>query len=303
MISNLTFKLSYEVQQQLINRDEPSTDFFKYAKRCQRVYQGLKDLAHTEALEESMEQSVETAAASIQKVSTKLTTIQTARSSRHLVTSKKDQLMKKERCFSCREVGHKTMNYLSKRKLTSKQKPMSKLSLNCMTMQKSEQKESRAVVLEAIMLRAEESNAEPNAKKPHVNERPLIVSLSSLPGDFFMEEALVAPCTLENNGEIRTTTLLDTGATEYSFVDPSMARRICDDLLIKPIKLSKPKAIRGFDGKQAPNVTHAIYPTMTIQTHIERITPMLITKLGRHQIILGKPLMKKHGAVLDMRTD
>ena len=30
---------------------------------------------------------------------------------------------------------------------------------------------------------------------------------------------------------------------------------------------------------------------------------MLITKLGQHQIILGKPWMKKHGAVLDMRND
>ena len=34
LISNLIFKLFYDVQQQLINRDEPPTNLFKYTKRC-----------------------------------------------------------------------------------------------------------------------------------------------------------------------------------------------------------------------------------------------------------------------------
>ena len=129
------------------------------------------------------------------------------------------------------------------------------------------------------------------------------MSSSTLPGDFFAEQALLATCTLGKNSEIKTTALLDTGATGYSFVDPSMVRRICDELLIEPIRLSKPKAIRGFDGKRAPDVTHAIYPTMTVQNHSKLTTPMLITKLGQHSIILGKPWMKKHGVILDMRND
>ena len=129
------------------------------------------------------------------------------------------------------------------------------------------------------------------------------MSSSTLPGDFFAEKALVTLCTLGNNDDIKTTALLDTKATGYSFVDPVMAQRICDDLLIKPIRLSKPKAIRGFNGKQAPHVTHAIYLTITVKEHRETTTPMLITKLGQHQIILGKPYMKKHGAILNMRND
>ena len=74
-------------------------------------------------------------------------------------------------------------------------------------------------------------------------EKPLIVSSSTLPGDFFAEEALVTSCMLENNDEIKTTALLDTGATGYSFVDPAMAQCICDNLLIEPVRLSKPKTI------------------------------------------------------------
>ena len=166
-------------------------------------------------------------------------------------------------------------------------------------MQKSEQKESRIKALQAEVPSAEKSRAE----ESHVDERLLIVSSSSLPGNFFAEEALATSCTLGNKEEIKTTALLDTGATRYSFVDRLMAQHICENLVIEFIQLSKPKAIQGFDGKQAPNVTHAIYPTMTVQGHRETITPMLITKLGQHQIILGKPWMKKHGVIPDMRSD
>ena len=293
MISDLTHKLSLDIQIQLINRDKP-TDLFEYAEQCRRVYQRLKKIARSEAFERSTEQSVIIAPTPTQKVGTR-STIRTARSNRHPVTSERDQLMKEGRCFSCREVGHRTIDCPSERKLTSK------LSVSRMTMQKSEQKESRT---KAPASQAEVPHAEkPHAGEPHADEKPLIVSSSSLPGDFFAEEALVVPCLLGNNDEIKTTALLDTGATGYSFVDPAMARRICDYLLLEPIRLSKPKAIRGFDGKRAPDVTHAIYPTMTVQEHGETITPMLITRLDQHQIIFGKPWMKKHGVILDMRND
>ena len=205
--------------------------------------------------------------------------------------------MKEGRCFSCREVGHRTMDCPSEQKPIDEQKPRSHRTMDCSMNERkliSELSVSRIVLkkLEQDEPRTKASRAEvPRAEKPPT-EKPLIVSSSSLPGDFFAEEALVAPCMLGNNSEIKTTALLDTGATGYSFVDPAIAQHICDDLLIEPIRLSKPKAIRGFDGKQAPSVTHAIYPTITIQDHTKTMTPMLITKLGQHQIILGKPWMR-----------
>ena len=33
------------------------------------------------------------------------------------------------------------------------------------------------------------------------------------------------------------------------------------------------------------------------------MTPMLITKLDQHPVILGKPWMKKHGVILDIKND
>ena len=134
-------------------------------------------------------------------------------------------------------------------------------------------------------------------------DKLLIVSSSSLLNNFFAKKALLTPCMLKSSNKIATTTLLDIRATGYLFIDPSMVRCVYDELQIKSIRLSKLKAIRGFNGKQVPDVTHAIYLTITIQDHKEATTSMLITKLGQHPIIFGKLWMKKHSVILDMKND
>ena len=82
-----------------------------------------------------------------------------------------------------------------------------------------------------------------SAKNMSRDDKPLIVSLSSLPGDIFAKKILTILCMLKTSNEIKTTTLLDTGATRYSFIDPSMVRYVCDKMQIEFIRLSKPKAI------------------------------------------------------------
>lgn len=131
----------------------------------------------------------------------------------------------------------------------------------------------------------------------------MLISASSLPGDLFTDEALVVSCSLGNKNEIETVTLLDTGATGVAFIDKAMARHVCDVLQISFIQLAKPKPIKGFDGRPAPPITHAIYPTLTVQGHTESLAPMLVTTLGQHPLILGKPWMRKHGVILDMSCD
>ena len=93
---------------------------------------------------------------------------------------------------------------------------------------------------------------------------PLIISSSLLPGDLFTNEALVVPCTLENRGQIQTRSLLDTGATGIAFIDEEMARNVCHVLEIFIIPLAKPKPLKGFDGRPARPITHAIYPTRSL---------------------------------------
>ena len=131
----------------------------------------------------------------------------------------------------------------------------------------------------------------------------MLISASSLPGNLFTDEALVVACSLGRMNEIKTTFLLDTGATGIVFIDLAMARHVCNILQISFIQLAKLKPIKGFDGKPAPSIIYAIYPTLTMQGHTKLLAPFLITKLGQHLLILGKPWMQKHGVILDMSCD
>ena len=134
-------------------------------------------------------------------------------------------------------------------------------------------------------------------------EEPLLISVSSLPGDLFTDKALVVTCSLGKMNEIKTTSLLDTGTTDIAFIDLTMARQVCDVLQISFIQLAKPKPIREFDGKLASPITHAIYPMLTVQGHTELLVPFLIIKLGQHPLILGKPWMQKYSIILDISYD
>ena len=134
-------------------------------------------------------------------------------------------------------------------------------------------------------------------------EKPLLISASSLPSNLLTNKALVVTCSLSKINEIKTTFLLDTRATGIAFIDLEIARHVCNVLQISFIQLAKPKSIKGFDGKPVPPITHAIYPTLTVQGHTKSLAPFLITKLGQHPLILGKPWMRKHGVILDMSCD
>ena len=97
--------------------------------------------------------------------------------------------------------------------------------------------------------------------------------------------------------------LLDTGATSIAFVDVAMACHVCKVLQILFLPLAKPKLIRGFDGRLAPDITHVIYLTLTVQGHLKLLMSMLVTKLGQHSLILDKLWMQKHGLIIDMSCD
>ena len=113
----------------------------------------------------------------------------------------------------------------------------------------------------------------------------------------------MVPCTLGSRAQIETHSLLDTSATGVAFINEAMARHVCEVLKISILLLSKPKPLKRFNGKPACLITHAIYLTLIVQGHSELLAPMLVTLLGQHLIILGKPWMQKHGVILDMSCD
>ena len=83
LISDLTSKLSYEMQRQLNTGDKELTDLLKYVERCQHVAQRFKDAARIKAASEKYAEkraaaTTASAASAPRKVSTTTTTTQTA---------------------------------------------------------------------------------------------------------------------------------------------------------------------------------------------------------------------------------
>ena len=99
------------------------------------------------------------------------------------------------------------------------------------------------------------------------------------------------------------TTLANTCATGYGFIDEEFAEIVCQVLEIKQQYLIQPKQIQRFDGRAAKSITHTIYPTLTVGIHTKNLASLLITKLENHSIILGQPWMKKHGIIIDMTNN
>ena len=116
--------------------------------------------------------------------------------------------------------------------------------------------------------------------------------------DLFCKSPFIFQCTLEN--KINATTLVNTCATGYGFINEKFAEIVCQTLKIEPQRLTKSKPIQRFDGRAAQPVTHTIYFILSLENHSKSLAPLLITKLGHHRMLLGRLWMKKYGVLLDM---
>ena len=108
-----------------------------------------------------------------------------------------------------------------------------------------------------------------------------------MPKNLVCESLFTVQCILEN--KIHPITLVDTCATGYGFINEKFVEIVCQTLEIKPQRLTKPKSIQGFNDRVAQSVTHAIYLTLSLESHTESVAPLLITKLGHHPMIFGRP--------------
>ena len=92
---------------------------------------------------------------------------------------------------------------------------------------------------------------------------------------------------------------MDTGASGYAFIDTQLAHQLSKDFNLPFMPLLKVKAVQAYDGVSRKPITHALYLTLTIRGRRTHSAPMLITDLGRHQLIIGLPWMVTERAFLD----
>ena len=115
--------------------------------------------------------------------------------------------------------------------------------------------------------------------------------ISSL--DEIHSDHLVLPCTItgQNKHQIKTSAMIDSGATGTAFVDSSFVQ----DNNLKINLLPQPLRLRVVDGRpsSAGDITTTTTFALDIKGHTETLTAF-VTKLHNYNIILGKPWLRKH---------
>jgi hypothetical protein len=113
---------------------------------------------------------------------------------------------------------------------------------------------------------------------------------------------LVLPCTLVSPSGtlVKSKSFIDSGATYDAFLDLDFARAKRFPLLplVSPVNL----VIADGRTSSAGPITHYTDLRLTIRGHTETLR-FYVTKLGRFQIILGKPWLNKHNPTVDWPND
>jgi hypothetical protein len=125
------------------------------------------------------------------------------------------------------------------------------------------------------------------------------LQLSSLNTD---QAHLLLPCTLieDTFTLIKTKAMLDSGATGKGFVDESFAH--LNKLTL--YKLRHRRRLNVVDGRpsSAGDITHVVKLDMEIKGHKEKML-FYVTKLGKYDIILGKPWLTDHNPNVNWSTN
>ena len=109
------------------------------------------------------------------------------------------------------------------------------------------------------------------------------------------------PCTISANGlGIKSSSLIDTGANGYAFIDTKLAQLAEQFLGVEPQPLPLPCTVRGFDGKPAESAKKYIDVLLLIDGRAIK-APMIILNLGDHDIILGRKWAAHADVLVDCR--
>ena len=107
---------------------------------------------------------------------------------------------------------------------------------------------------------------------------------------------------VSNNGlGIKTSSLIDTEANGYTFVDTQFAKTVERFLGIKPSILKDLCKVRGFNGQQTTSNTQFLELMLIIDRRQIQIL-ILIVGLGDHDIILGRKWFVHTGVLIDCKN-
>ena len=111
------------------------------------------------------------------------------------------------------------------------------------------------------------------------------------------------PSRVAYNGlSVPTSSLTDTGANGYLFIDTKLAIELARFFNRRLTRLPLPSRTRGFDGNPGRPVTHSLNLHLWVDGRRFLDQPFLIVDLGQYDIIIGRRWLANHDIWLDVRN-
>jgi len=133
----------------------------------------------------------------------------------------------------------------------------------------------------------------------------LIFCFISMSDDSFDFKSFTVDVILNSLEKIfRSFALINTEVTDMIFIDESLMSELCECFDIQSISLSKSKSIRSYDEiSDRKSITHALYTSIMIQEHKNKMMFLLITCLDQHKIIIENLWLKRNQILINSAND
>ncbi len=125
-----------------------------------------------------------------------------------------------------------------------------------------------------------------------------------LKDNYFDKLFLIDALLISQNESFSLCSLIDSDSAVYTIIHINLVDRVCKELKIQSISLTKEKLIKEYDEKiSKKTIIHKILSNLIIESHKKLTVSMLIADINHHEVILGKSWMNKNEILLNMQID
>jgi len=107
--------------------------------------------------------------------------------------------------------------------------------------------------------------------------------------NYFDKSFLVNALLILQNESFSLRSLIDSDSVVYMIIHINLVNKVCKELKIQPISLTKEKLIKEYDEKIfKKTITHKILLNLIIESHKKLTVSMLIADINHYEVILEK---------------
>ncbi len=122
--------------------------------------------------------------------------------------------------------------------------------------------------------------------------------------NYFDKLFLVDALLILQNESFSLRSLIDSDSVVYTIIHINLVDKVCKELKIQSISLTKEKLIKEYDEKiLKKTITHKILLNLIIESHKKLTVSMLIADIDHHKVILEKSWMNKNEILLNMQIN